>query len=134
EDEEVVFELAEDLGELRAGDRLTFTVSGEPSARSYLPVEVTDASVLAVDGRGRPALLRNELGSGATVLCTYPVEHFAARTPAVNPESTWRLYSALATLAGVARPVRVDDPRVLAGVVRHGADATALLMNCSADT
>ena len=134
EDPELVLELVEDLGELRAGDRLTFTVSGDPSARSFLPVEVTDASVLAVDGRGRPALVRNELGSGATALCTYPLEHLAARTPAVNPESTWRLYSALATLAGVARPVRVDDPRVLAGVVRHGAEATALLVNCSADT
>jgi hypothetical protein len=57
----------------------------------------------------------------------------AARTPAVNPESTWRLYSALAAVAGVSRPVRVDDPRVLAGLLRHGAGATALFVNCSPD-
>src|SRR4029450_11241412 len=31
----------------------------------------------------------------------------------------WRLYDALATLAGVGRPVTVDDPRVLAAELRH---------------
>ena len=29
----------------------------------------------------------------------------AARTPRVNPEATWRVYSALAAAAGVRRPV-----------------------------
>ena len=47
-----------DLGELTSGTRLTFAVSGEPSARSYLPVEPRDADVVAIDSYGRPALLR----------------------------------------------------------------------------
>jgi endo-1,4-beta-mannosidase len=133
-DDEVVFEFVADFGEISAGTELRFRVGGEPSARSFLPVEPVGAEVVAVDGHGRPALLRHGLGSGRTVFCTYPLEHMAARTPRVNPESTWRLYSALATIAGVARPIRVDDPRVLVGRVRSGAGETSIFVNCSSDT
>ena len=131
EDSEVVLELVTDLGELTSGTRLTFAVSGEPSARSYLPVEPRDADVVAIDSYGRPALLRRRLGVGQAVLCTYPLEHMAARTPWANPENTWRIYSALARLAGVERRIHVDDPRVLAGVLRGGTRDTAVLVNCS---
>jgi hypothetical protein len=114
-----------------SGTRLSFHVAGEASARAYLPVETLGAEIVAIDGHGRPALLRHALGSGQTVLTTYPLEHMAARTAWVNPESTWRLYSALAEAAGVARPIRVDDPRVLVGRVRSGGSETALFVNCS---
>jgi hypothetical protein len=57
----------------------------------------------------------------------------AARTPWANPESTWRIYSALATAAGVSRPMRVDDPRVLAGRIRTGGRELLLLVNWSSD-
>jgi hypothetical protein len=43
----------------------------------------------------------------------------AAHTPAVNPEPTWRLYSALAELAGVAPEISVSDPRVVVGELLH---------------
>ena len=132
DDDEVVFEFVESFGEIDAGTRLSFSVAGEPSACSYLPVDPGDAKIVAVDRRGRPALLRHALGSGYAVLCTYPLEHLAARTPGANPESTWRIYSALAELAGVSRPVRVDDPRVLVGSVRRsGGRETVLFVNCS---
>ena len=133
EDDEVVLELVEPLGDLPAGATLAFR-AGAPGAHAYLPVEPAGATVLAVDGHGRPALLRHDLGAGRTVLCTYPLEHLAARNPRVNPESTWRLYSALAEEAGVARPVRVADPRVLVGLVRSGGARTAVFVNCSPDT
>jgi endo-1,4-beta-mannosidase len=134
EGDEVTFELVADLGDLRAGDRLSFHVAGEASARALLPVETVGAEVVAVDGRGRPALLRYALGAGQTILCTYPLEHMAARTPSANPESTWRLYAALADAAGVSRPVRVADPRVLVGSLRTGGSETALFVNCSSQT
>jgi endo-1,4-beta-mannosidase len=134
EEDEVTFQFVEPLGEIEAGETLTFAVGGESSARAYLPVVPAGADVVAVDGHGRPTLLRHALGSGSAFLCTYPLEHMAARTPRVNPESTWRLYSALATHADVYRPVRVDDPRVLTGVVRSGNAHTALFLNCSNDT
>jgi endo-1,4-beta-mannosidase len=133
EDETVVLHFVEPLGELDAGTRLEFAVAGTPSARSYLPVEPAGARVVAVDGHGRPALLRHGLGAGSTVFCTYPLEHMAARTPRVNPEDTWRLYSALATEAGVERRVRVADPRVLVGLVRGAGRELAILVNCSGD-
>ena len=133
EDEEVVFELVEAFGDLDAGSKLSFRAGGSESARAYLPVVPVGATVVAVDGHGRPALLRHPLGDGCTVLSTYPLEHLAARSARVNPESTWRLYSALAIEAGVSRPVRVDDPRVLVGRIRSGGGETALFVNASAD-
>jgi endo-1,4-beta-mannosidase len=132
-DDTVELELVEALGGLASGTRLAFAVGGEPSARSYLPVEPAGAEVLAVDGHGRPALLRHAVGAGSTVLCTYPLEHMAARTPRVNPEDTWRLYAALAESAGVDRPVSVPDPRIVAGALRHGGSTTLVLVNCSAE-
>ncbi len=133
EDDVLELELVEALGGLAAGTRLTFAVAGETSARSYLPVETVGAEVVAVDRHGRPALLRHAVGAGATVLCTYPLEHMAARTPRVNPEDTWRLYAALAESAGVIRPVSVEDPRIVAGALRHGGSTTSVLVNCSAE-
>ncbi len=130
-DAEVVFHFVERLGDLEAGTRLAFAVAGETNARAYLPVEPAGAEIVAVDAHGRPALLRNRLGAGETVFGTYPIEHMAARTPAANPEDTWRLYSALAVEAGVSRLVRVADPRVLVGLVRSGDSTTALFVNCS---
>ena len=130
----MIFQFVDDLGEIAEGTRLTFRVAGEPSARAYLPVDPVGAEVVAVDGHGRPALLRHRLGSGSTVLCTYPIEHMAARTPGANPEDSWRLYSALASAAEVERPVRVDDPRVLVGRVRSGDSETALFVNTAGDS
>jgi len=58
-------------------------------------------------------------GKGRLVLCTYPLEHMAAQTMGVNPEPTWRLYAALAEVAGVTPEVRVLDPRVIVGEMVH---------------
>ena len=64
-------------------------------------------------------MLEHRVGSGRLVLCTYPLEHMAAQTMGVNPEPTWRLYAALAEVAGVAPEVRVHDPRVIVGEMVH---------------
>ena len=92
------------------------------------------AEVVAVDGHGRPALLRRSHGEGQVLLCTYPLEHMAAVTPRVNPEPTHRLYDALAALAGVRRAVTIEDPRVSADVlVRSDGSRVAVLVS-QADT
>jgi hypothetical protein len=84
-----VFQFVEDFGEITTGTRLTSPhagcVSGEPNGRSYLPVHAAGAEIVAIDGQGRPALLRNPLGSGCALLCTHPLEHLAARTSRVTP-------------------------------------------------
>jgi hypothetical protein len=63
-------------------------------------------------------------------LCTYPVEYMAAVTPRVNPDATVTLYGALATHAGVRRPVTVDDPRVACDMlVRDDGSRFAVLVS-----
>jgi hypothetical protein len=110
------------LGDLEPGAELSFRVAGTAHSRAILPVVVPAGSrtrVVAEDGRGRPALLVREVGAGALVLATYPVEHFAAALPNANPEATWRLYRALAIRAGVERAVTSDLPEVLVDRLVH---------------
>ena len=108
---EVTFRAA--FGSIGAGETLTFTPAGPEGGRSYLPVTATDAEVLAVDAHDRPVLLRRRVGSGWMVLGTIPFEYFAGQRAESNPEQTWRIYDALADQAGIDRPVRVEDPRVM---------------------
>jgi hypothetical protein len=131
ETEVVTLELVRDLGELAAGAQLSFVAAGDGPARAYLPVKPAGAEVLAVDDRGRPALLRHQTGAGWMVLCTYPIEHMAASRPRANPEPTWRLYSALADEAGVDRPVRTDDPRTIVGPITIGGKDAFVVLNIS---
>ena len=53
------------------------------------------------------------------VLSTYPLEHLAASCGRVNPEQTWRLYAALADIAGVAPVATVDSPEGLVDGLVH---------------
>lgn len=118
-DEDVNVTFLRDFGSIPEGGRLGFRAGGNANSRAYLPVHPAGADVVAVDQHDRPVLLEHRTGAGRTVLSTYPLEHMAAVTPRVNPEPTYRIYDALAELAGVQRPVTVADPRVLAGVLHH---------------
>jgi endo-1,4-beta-mannosidase len=119
-----------DFGGLPRGTTLAFQAGGSEHSRAYLPVVPTTAEVVASDSRGRPALLRRQVGRGSLILCTYPLEYMAAVTPRVNPDATVTLYNALATHAGVRRPVSVDDPRVACDVlVRDDGTRFAILVS-----
>ena len=122
-DEDVVrWRMAAGLGDLEPGAELAFRVAGTAHSRTMLPVAVPAGSgtrVVAEDGVGRPALVVREVGAGALVLATYPVEHFAAALPNANPEATWRLYRALAVRAGAERAVASDAPEVLVDRLLH---------------
>jgi endo-1,4-beta-mannosidase len=119
-----------DFGGLPRGTTLAFRAGGSEHSRAYLPVVPTTAEVVATDSRGRPALLRRQVGRGSLILCTYPLEHMAAVTPRVNPDATVALYYALATHAGVRRPISVDDPRVACDVlVRDDGTRFAILVS-----
>lgn len=121
------------FGRIPAGHRLELAVTGNADARTRLPLETAGAQVVAVDAHDRPALLVNDVGRGRAVLCAYPVEHMAARTPRVNPEPTWALYDALADVAGISRPLRCDDARVGCAVRRLTGADLAVVTNLSAD-
>ena len=116
-DEVAELTFTRDFGGLARGAVLAFRAGGSAHSRSRLPVIPATAEVLATDAHGRPALLRRQVGRGAVVLCTYPVEYMAAVTPRVNPDATVTLYGALATEAAVRRPVTVGDPRVACDVL-----------------
>ena len=134
EDDSVTLQFRQEFGPLAAGSALCFAAAGNEHSRAYLPVQPTDAQVIAVDARGRPALLARQVGSGSMVLCTYPIEHMAAVTPDVNPDATVSLYRALAEHAGVTSVVTVDDPRVAADVmVRSDGARFAWLVSQAAD-
>jgi endo-1,4-beta-mannosidase len=108
DDDVVEWTMQVDLGDLAAGDRLSFRAGGSEHGRSYLPLEPVDACVLAVDAHGRPALVERSVGQGRIVLSAYPVEYMAAGSARVNPEATARLYRALAARAGTLPDVRVE--------------------------
>ena len=55
----------------------------------------------------------------ASTLSTYPLEHMASVSPAVNPDSTARLYAALAAEAGVAPDLTVPGEDVVLGEMVH---------------
>ncbi|GAB3438992.1 cellulase family glycosylhydrolase [Actinophytocola sediminis] len=118
-DDEVTVRFVRDLGPLTSGTELTFRVGGDENSRAYLPVRPAGAEVVAVDQHDRPVLLERRTGAGRVVLCTYPLEHLAAALPMVNPEPTHAIYDALASVAGVRRPVTVADPLVHAGSLTH---------------
>jgi endo-1,4-beta-mannosidase len=133
-DDVVQLTLTRDFGGLTRGTTLPFRAAGSEHSRSYLPVVPTTAEVIATDAHGRPALLRRQAGRGSLILCTYPIEYMAAVTPRVNPDATVTLYTALATHAGVSRPVAVDDPRVACDVlVRDDGARFAVLASHSGE-
>jgi hypothetical protein len=134
EDDVAEFRLHRDFGGLARGTTLRFAVAGDRNSRSFLPVEPAGAEILATDTRGRPALLLRPVGRGSLILCTYPIEHMAALTPRVNPDDSVALYAALATHAGVRRPVTVDDPRVASDtLVRDDGTLFAVLASHAAE-
>ena len=119
EDDSVEFTFLESFGGIEAGTSLAWRAAGTENSRAYLPVEVAGAEVVAVDQHGRPALLRHRLGEGQAILCTYPIEHMASVSAAVNPDATAVLYAALAADAGVHPDVRVDSTDVIVGEMEH---------------
>ena len=119
EDDVVELTFTEDFGGIAAGHTLTWRTAGTENSRAYLPVEATTAEFIAVDQHGRPALLRNRIGEGQAILCTYPLEHMAAVSAAVNPDDTARLYAALARDAGLEPEVVVDSTAVIVGELAH---------------
>lgn len=106
--------------------RLSTTV-GAPFPRSFLPVEPREAEVLANDGRGRPALLRNRIGQGSFLFLNHPLEYYLAEQHNALPASgAPGLYQALRDRANVVdSPITCTEPTVQVRVVQ--ADTSSLL-------
>jgi endo-1,4-beta-mannosidase len=134
EDACVELTFTREFGGLTRGSTLTLAVRGGEHSRTFLPAVPVTAEVIATDARGRPALLRRQVGEGALILCTYPLEYLAAVTPRVNQEPLVALYNALAEHAGVRRPLATEDPRVACDVlVRDDGARFAVLVSHAAE-
>lgn len=114
-DDHVTVTFEQDFGGIAKNSTFTFTAGGNEHTRAFLPVRPAGAAVVARDQHGNPVLTRH----GRLVLCTYPLEAMAAALPGINPEPTYAIYDALATLAGVRRPVTVPTPLVHVGELAH---------------
>jgi endo-1,4-beta-mannosidase len=134
EDEEVVVTFVRDFGSIPQGSRLELRAAGNQHVRAFLPVRPVSAEVVAVDGHDRPVLVERRAGGGRLVLCTYPLEQLAAASARVKPEPTWRVYDALAEVAGLSRPVTVEDPRVMAAELRHRDGRSFVWLVSQSDT
>lgn len=129
----VVLRFEEAFGDLLAGDELVLPVGGPGIARAVFPVEATEARVVARDAEGRPAILVHETGAGRLVLCTYPVELFAARTGFVDRSGIVRLYRALAKIADAAGPVQVSALDVYGDLIHGPGGESSVVLVSEAD-
>jgi endo-1,4-beta-mannosidase len=119
-DKKVTFKFEKDFGGIKSGSKLTFSPAGNVNSKSFVPVTPLEGTkVIARDQHGHPALVERKVGKGRIVFSTYPVDSFAAKSDAVNPESSYDLYKALAQRAGVELPVTVDSPSVMVDRLVH---------------
>ena len=96
----------------------THTGGGEPYPRAYLPLDPVEASVLARDSSGRPALVRKRHGAGQVFFLNHPWEYYLSQQANINEQdASYQLYDWLAQEAGVQRLVRCSEAAVQARVV-----------------
>jgi len=108
---EVTLKVVTRWGGLNPGDTFHYS-TGEGRIRQWAAtLEVRGGTVIALDQDGRPALIANRLGKGATLLCAYPLESYLANLPAAfdREEDTYRIYQALGDWAGVKPRFRSDQ-------------------------
>jgi hypothetical protein len=107
------------------------TTTGAHCRRSYLPIDPRSAEVLARDGRGAPALVRNPLGKGQVLFLNHPLEFFLSELPDAGDTGV-EIYRLAARTAGLEptiqsdngwvqlRTVEVDGERPLLWMINHG--------------
>ena len=134
--DEVTLKVVAPFGSLKVGDTFHYTVPAA-SPRSWGAVlEVKGGTVIAVDQDNRPALVANTLGSGKTLLCAYPLEHYLANVPAAfdKPENTHRIYQAFREWSGVKPAFYSDHPSVEASALSGNAGGYVIVTNHSSES
>ena len=111
---EVTIKMTAPFGNLKPGDTFHYIVPSASIQSWGVLLEVSTGKVIAVDQNGDPALVTNLIGSGKTLLCAYPIEHYLANVPAAfdQPENTMKLYEAFREWTGVKAGFRSDRPEV----------------------
>jgi hypothetical protein len=132
---EVTIKILEAFGDLKPGDTFQYAVPAASPKYWGALLEVKGGKIIAVDQDGRPALVANQVGSGKTLLCAYPVEQYLANTPSVfeKPENTYLIYKALRDWAGMKPAFTSDKPDVEVEALNGDHRGYLVLVNHSAE-
>ncbi len=132
--DEVTLKVVAPLGDLTVGDTFHYSVPAA-SPRSWgALLEIKGGTVIAVDQDNKPALVANSVGSGKTLLCAYPIEHYLAVVPAAfdKRESTDRVYRAFREWAGIKPIFHSNRTSVEVSALSGKAGGYAVVTNHSA--
>jgi endo-1,4-beta-mannosidase len=136
--DEVTLKISQDYGSLRKGETFHYWPNNNNPKHWGVTLEVAGGKVIAVDQKGRPALVAHKLGKGQTLFCVYPLESFTAVEPAAfegekGEEPTWRIYRALVEQAGVESSFTSNRPEVEAGTLIGDGRGYVVLANHSGE-
>jgi hypothetical protein len=108
---EVTLKVVTAWGGLNPGDTFHYSAAAGNPRQWGATLALRGGTVIAVDQDGRPALIANRLGKGATLLCAYPLESYLANLPAAfdKEENAYRIYQAFADWGGVKPRFRTDQ-------------------------
>jgi hypothetical protein len=122
--------------DLAPGDTFHLTAPGGGAKYWGTGLEVDGGEIIAVDDKGRPALVAHRLGKGWTLLSAYPLEAWLGSQPEAfeNHETVHRLYRALRDWSGIRPRVSTGQPSVEASALSGSGRGYFVLANHSADT
>jgi len=131
---EVTLEVVTSWGGLNPGDTFRYSAAADNPRHWAATLEVHGGTVVAVDQDGRPALVANRLGKGATLLSAYPLESYLANRPAAfdKEENTYRIYHAFRDWAGVQPRFHSNQPSVEAVSLDAADHGYVVVVNHSA--
>jgi endo-1,4-beta-mannosidase len=131
---EVTLKVVTAWGGLNPGDTFRYSAAPDNPRQWGATLEVHGGTVIAVDQDGRPVLVANRLGKGATLLCAYPLESYLANLPAAfdKEENTYRIYQALEDWAGIKPRFRTDQSSVEAVSLEASDHGYIVVVNHSA--
>jgi endo-1,4-beta-mannosidase len=128
---EVTLTFVQPLGDIQVGT--TFRYQADPGNLHhwFATLEVTGGQVIAVDQKGRPALVMQSFGRGKTLLSAFPLEIYLAMLPSAfeHTEETHRIYRALAAAGGFTPLFSTDDPGVEVSALTGDGRGYAVLAN-----
>ena len=132
--ETITLTVVEPFAGLVPGERITLPAGYDDLHRRGVRLDVVDASVVAVDDDGRPALTVVARGAGRCVVCAYPIELLVAAAPdaADATDASWRLYGALRQLAQLTPPLGLTHPALTTGEL-HGPDGSLVVVTNHGD-
>ncbi|PYV55101.1 MAG: hypothetical protein DMG98_16440 [Acidobacteria bacterium] len=132
---DITLKIVEPFGDLKPGDTFHYSLPAANPKYWGALLEVKGGEVIAVDQDGRPALIANQVGSGKTLLCAYPIEQYLANTSSVfeKPENTHLIYKAFRDWAGVKPAFSTDQPDIEIEALNGNHRGYLVLVNHSAE-